>query len=230
MITTPHMTENSNQIQSTAQSAVEAVMSRVYDNFFLNDLLSKIVPGFIVLNTIEYLFGDLMRPWFDNLDAYWLISLGLAWALGFLLQATGETFGFIASWPIENYFKSESDSLARKLLGWIHWCPVKPLALYLHGSDRSKWYKDFFSYTPTNDRSKGYLSRFPTIINVVNNLSFSIFFSSSMTLVSRMSDPTFTHRKWDFVVALFILSLLGMIFVTRMHRIRLYQFIKSGNS
>lgn len=209
--------DSSKETVSSITATIKAILDKLYNGFILNDLLSKIIPGVIVLSTFNYISTDTFRQQIISPNFEWIVIVGLAWATGYTVQSFGETTGFIASWPREYYNENGHRKMwFQKIFGHI-------------GNEKriSEWYDLYFGFcaNATTDE-KEYLSRFPTILNIVNNLSFSVFISATIHLLVQLYICDFVYCQNCYSLCILILiSLVSLLFVTKVHRKRLYNFI-----
>jgi hypothetical protein len=203
---------------SSITHAIKAILDKLYNGFLLNDLLSKIIPGSIFLSAINYIGRDGIRFFIIHDFLGSLIVLGLAWATGFTIQAIGEACGLIVSWPREYYTK---EGKCKK--NWL-----EKISGHIRNEERiNKWYGHYFEFSEfATAAEKEYLSRFPTILNVVNNLSFSVFISTLILLFFQLYKNGYLFSEVNIALFIsFITSLLSLLFATKIHRKRLYRFI-----
>lgn len=219
------MSEQNSSHESMVANATKEILNRIYDGFLLKDLLSKIVPGVIlisVINTIAHneLVNFVVAPHYE-----WLFFIGLSWATGFTLQSFGEAIGFISSWPRDQY--NDGNQRRGKRFRW------KSIFGFIKNEKNiGHWYSDYFNvinYSKTGPHEKTYIGRFGTALDVVNNLSLSVFLSSLLLIGHRYFESCNSTYEIDkLAVLLLVLSSFSLVFATRIYRDRLFRSVKKS--
>ena len=83
-------------------SETDSVIDRLYTSYLLRDFVAKVVPGFLVLLSIVLSSGH-DRRLLHAIQAFsfwgWFLLIGLAFSIGFLVQALGELVGWTRIYP-----------------------------------------------------------------------------------------------------------------------------------
>jgi len=81
---------------------LENMLTAVYLRFVLRDVFGKMVPGAVLLLAVSFSIaeGNGSAPlWHESSVVGWALFLGIAWILGFALQASGEWLGLLRNEP-----------------------------------------------------------------------------------------------------------------------------------
>ncbi len=78
-----------------ALNEINSIVDKLYEKFLLRDVFAKIVPGTLLLFSCIYSSSLNYKATMDIMKVSWIIMIGLAWTLGFVVQGVGELLRII---------------------------------------------------------------------------------------------------------------------------------------
>lgn len=162
-----------------------------YSQFVLRDFFGKIIPGFLLILSIAVSLTSLNETdeYLKSMSGWmWLMTGGVGWIGGFLVQSFGEVCGFFRAFPKNSTFKESFQKLIR------------------------------FSKSPQlTDHERRTLERFVVIKEACGNSYIAISIASLILLSDKLFNKSHVTLEGFQLIMIVCLIIFSVIFLGHMH-------------
>ena len=172
-------------------SDLSNLFSAFYSQFVLRDFFGKIIPGFLLILSIAVSLTSLKETdkYLESMSGWmWLMTGGVSWIGGFLVQSFGEACGFFRAFP-KNSTPKES---FRKLIR-------------------------FSSSLQLKDHERRTLERFVVIKEACGNSYIAISIASLILLSDKLFNKSHVTLEAFQLIMIVCLIIFSVFFLAHMH-------------